>query len=216
MKHIVKEHDPVELVEFKVAENDEWTPEYEALPGDRKRAIHDTLLVEQGHICCYCNRRIRRDSSHIEHWHPQTLPPEQLALEYGNMLASCQRELDPGEPLRCGMKKGDWFDPPRMVSPLDCDCEARFRFTADGTIRPASDDDIAAGETILRLGLDLPNLNASRREAIGAILDDLDVLSTEELRTLAQRILVRDEYSLFSEYCIAVAQVLEGLIPTDD
>ncbi|MFH1919545.1 MAG: retron system putative HNH endonuclease [Planctomycetota bacterium] len=213
MKYIVKGEEPTELAAFKVSDDENWIPQYAALPGDKKRRIHSALLTEQGYICCYFIRRIDAGSSHIDHWQPQSVPPEELAIEYGNMLESCQREVDPGEPLRCGKLKENWYDPDRMVSPLEEDCEERFRFTANGDILSADGDDVAAEETIKRLGLDLPVVIASRREAIGAIVDDLDEFSSHELRTLTRNILVRREDGSFHEYCVAVAYVVRGLIP---
>lgn len=213
MKYIVKGDEPNELAAFKVSDDPNWIPEYAALPGAKKRAVHSALLSEQGQICCYCMRRIDQNSSHIEHWQPRSVPPAELALEYTNMLASCQRELRPGEPRRCGSLKDNWYDPEQMVAPLDRACEERFRFPADGNIRPAVDNDSAADETIRRLGLCLPVAVASRREAIGAIIDDLDDLSSNDLRTLAHDILVRDDSGSFAEYCVAIAYVLRSLIP---
>ena len=211
MKYIVKGDEPEELATFKVSDDPNWLPEYAALPGDKKQAIHSALLKEQGQLCCYCMRRIDQDSSHIEHWQPQSASRD-LAIEYTNMLASCQRELERREPHRCGILKDNWYDPGQMVSPLEQDCEERFRFTGNGNILPAVDNDSAADETIKRLGLDLPITVTSRREAIGAIIDALDDLSPSDLRTLARDILVRDGSGLFAEYCVAIAYVLRSLI----
>ena len=212
MKHIVKGEEPGELAALKASDDPNWMPIYRDLDGDRKRAVHGALLAEQGQLCCYCMRHIDQNSSHIEHLQPQVVFRD-LVLDYTNMLASCQRTLDAGEPRRCGTRKGDWYDPKRIVSPLEHDCEERFCFTANGDIYPAVEDDSAANETIGRLGLDLPVLNASRREAIGAIIDTLDELSSDDLRTLADEILVRDNDGLFAEYCVAIVYVLRSLIP---
>lgn len=209
MKYIVKGEEPEELAAFKVSGDPNWIPEYSALPGKKKQAVHSALLKEQGQLCCYCMQRIDQKSSHIEHWQPQSVPPD-LALEYTNMLASCQRELEPDEPLTCGKRKGNWYDPKRMVSPLEHNCEERFHFTASGHIHPAVDNDLAADETIRRLELNL--LYKFRQEAIGAMIDDSDDLSSNDLKTLAHDILVRDDSGLFAEYCVAIAYILRSLI----
>ena len=85
--------------------------------------------------------------------------------------------------------------------------------TANGDIYPAVEDDSAANETISRLGLNLSVLNASRKAAIRAIVDDLDELSSDDLRTLADEFLARDNDGLFAEYCVAIVYVLRSLIP---
>lgn len=159
MKHIVKNPEPSGLGAFKAKANPDWQPSFDAMSGTLKRTLHDALVNEQGWICCYCNQRIDRSSSHIEHLRPGSRFPAD-DLTYENLLASCPRDDQPGEPLHCGKLKGDWFDASRLISPLQPDCETRFRFTADGEVRPA-DGDPAAQETVQRLGLNLRNSNDS-------------------------------------------------------
>ncbi|NEP57986.1 MAG: TIGR02646 family protein [Symploca sp. SIO2G7] len=74
------------------------------------------------------------DSCHIEHLKPQEKFP-QLALDYNNLLASCQaeRSKNPPPPLRCGYKKDNWYDEKLFVSPLQPDCESFFRYTLPNT-----------------------------------------------------------------------------------
>ena len=211
MKFISKGPEPEELIAFKIAGDEDWPPEYGGLPGDKKRAIHDALLDDQGHICCYCMRRVHRDSSHIEHWIPQS-KDERSALDYENMLTSCQREVAPGEPLTRGQKKGNWYDPATMVSPLTNECEDRFRFTAAGDIVAVTGDE-ASAQTVSRLGLDLPGVVAGRREAIGAVIDGLEEMSLDDLRALSRGILERDERGEFAEYCVAIVHIVRALIP---
>ena len=110
------------------------------------------------------------------------------------------------------MKKGSWFDAGLMVSPLEDGCEKRFRFTADGRIHALNRGDRAAAEMIKRLGLCIPVTIAGRREAIGAIVDSLDELDSKDLSALASQIVSRDNNNEFHEYCVAIANVIDGLI----
>jgi len=53
-----------------------------------------------------------------EHLYPEK------ALDFYNMLCSCQNKLKKGEPRHCGNLKGDDELP---ISPLDEDCERYFK-----------------------------------------------------------------------------------------
>ncbi len=63
MKQIVKGQEPRSLVEHRASNGS-----YENLP---KNEVRESLLEEQGHICCYCMKRI-----------PQKLKPEEIAKNY--------------------------------------------------------------------------------------------------------------------------------------
>jgi uncharacterized protein (TIGR02646 family) len=173
MKYITKGQEPIIFTEWKNLENDDWAPTYEALQGDEKRAVINALKEEQGYICCYCERRIETNDFHVEHLKPQgeNLFPENQ-LDYDNLLCSCQRDVQRGEPLHCGNSKGSWHDEELLVSPLSLDCEAQFKYTFDGYIEPAIDNDIAASTTIDRLKLKIDKLNTLRKKAIEPFIDD--------------------------------------------
>lgn len=212
MKLITKNPEPQELLDFKAKANDDWQPTYGGLSGALKRLLHQRLLEEQGCLCCYCGRRVDPASSHIEHFRPQT-PFDQYQLAYDNLFASCQRETQPGEPLHCGKLKNDWFDPLLLISPLQPDCETRFRFTADGGIHPAQVAYTAATETREHLGLNISKLQRLRAGAIDAVINDLPSLTDEDLRRLTVALMQRDAAGKFPEFCLPVVFVLRGLLP---
>ncbi len=141
------------------------------------------MLYEQGYICCYCERRIEQENSHIEHFKPRSRFPEE-ELVYKNMLVSCQLALKPKEPRHCGMLKGEWYDEQWLVSPLTAACETRFRYTADGRVYPSLDSDEAASVTIEKLGLDIDKLRAFRRGVIAALLENSDDLEQEDYQKM--------------------------------
>jgi len=39
--------------------------DYDSLYNPEKRAVHNSLLSEQGYICCYCCRSVEQSNSHI-------------------------------------------------------------------------------------------------------------------------------------------------------
>jgi uncharacterized protein (TIGR02646 family) len=197
MKFIVKGPEPQEFTDWKALENEHWQPTYKDLSGQPKRAVEEALRKEQGNLCCYCERGLRDGDFHIEHFQPQSdeaVDP----LDFSNLLCSCQNQLKKGEPRHCGNLKDDWYSPELLISPLDFGCEQRFSFTGDGEIQPASADDVAATETIKRLGLNIPKLQDFRTKAIEPFLDE--GLSAEELGVFVAGYLKRDEAGQFQEF----------------
>ncbi|MEO5339622.1 MAG: TIGR02646 family protein [Magnetococcus sp. MYC-9] len=172
MKHIDKADEPAPFADWK-RQNIPLGMGYGELHGDVKNGLHAALMREQGWICCYCERRITQADSHIEHFCPQRgddACPKQ-DLDYRNLLCSCQlpHAPVPKEPRHCGVLKGQWFSS-ALISPMDVDCEGRFRFAADGSVYPA-DNDRDAKMTIERLGLDIDKLRKLRASALQALED---------------------------------------------
>lgn len=197
MKYIIKCSEPQAFTDWKALANEDWQPGYDNLSGKPKEALKDALMEEQGCLCCYCERRLTIEDSHVEHLRPQsdlTVDP----LDFANMLCSCQNLLNKGDPRHCGNLKGDWFDTLLLVSPLDSDCENRFSFTGNGAIKPLLPTDTAATETIKRLGLNIPKLNALRTSAIEPFLED--TLNEDELRRFVSGYLEKDENNLYGEF----------------
>ncbi|MBV0934797.1 retron system putative HNH endonuclease [Marinobacterium weihaiense] len=209
MKPIIKGTEPAELTAWKALENEDWSPTYDDLSGAEKRAVKTALMQEQGYICCYCERRLSEQDSHIEHFQPQSdaaVDP----LDYSNLLCSCQNQLEKGEPRHCGNLKGDWFDEHLLVSPMDSDCEQRFKFTGDGNIYPAPDDE-AADVTITKLGLDLPKLVSMRAAAIEPFLSE--ELSNDELALFVDGYLQQSESGQYSPFWTTIRSLFPGLTP---
>lgn len=207
MKRIVKQGEPPSFTDWKSLANPDWQPTYDDLSGDEKREVKAALMDEQGHICCYCERRLIDSDSHIEHFQPQSDPAVD-PLDFDNLLCSCQNQIKKGEPRHCGNLKDQWFDPVLLVSPLDPDCEARFAHTGDGRIKPASGCDPGAVETIQRLGLDLPKLNALREKAIEPFLDDQ--ISEKDMRMFVSGYLKRDAQGRYGEFWTTISYLFGG------
>ncbi len=197
MKHIVKNQNTPVFDQWRI-DNLHLQITYEnGFQGEPKKDVKNSLLKEQGYICCYCERRLTEDDSHIEHFKPQSNPSVD-GLDYTNMLCSCQDKLKPGEPRHCGILKGNWFDNNLLISPLDNGCEGRFIYTGDGEIKPATESDVPATKTIEKLGLNIPKLNDMRKNAIKPFLDEnLDEL---EFSQFVRGYLIKNSDGKFEEF----------------
>jgi uncharacterized protein (TIGR02646 family) len=187
MKRVIKGTEPASFIQWKALESDEWKPSYSILRNPEKRVLHESLLREQGFVCCYCGNKIALDTSHIEHFRPQN-PFAHLDLEFTNLHASCQGETEEPKPAHCGHNKGNRFSEHSHISPLEEDCERQFRYTLIGEIESACAD-TSAKNMIDLLALDISFLNNRRKEKLGGIFDDdfLADFSVEELEAIIQR-----------------------------
>lgn len=213
MKFIQKGPEPQEFLEWKNQANDDWKPTYSDLGGSVKKALKNGLMLDQGFLCCYCEAELTVDESHIEHFRPQS-DPHVDALDYSNLLCSCQNNLKKGEPLHCGNLKGDWFDSELLISPLDPNCETRFSFTADGHIQAAETDDEPAKETIKKLGLNIPELRDLRSNAIEPFLliEGDEEIVLEDMQALVKGYLQPSEDGKFSEFWTTIRYLFGGYV----
>ncbi len=209
MKHITKQPEPRALSGWKALANTNWQPTYADLSGETKKAVKQALMKEQGYLCCYCERRLTENDSHIEHFRPQS-EPSANPLDYTNLLCSCQDQIKKGEPRHCGNLKGDWFDVQLLVSPLDSDCEMRFSHRGDGAIQPRVATDRAAMTTIKKLGLDIPKLNSLRAQAIEPFLEV--GLSEEELQQFVSGYLSQDNEGRFGPFWTTICYLFGDLV----
>jgi len=210
MKFIQKGIEPVELSEWKALANEDWQPDWENLQNPQKAAVYKALLNEQGYICCYCEQRIDKSTSHIEHFKPRETYPE-LSLVYDNFLCSCPgwkegKSTDPQE--HCGASKANWFDENLMVSPLESECEKYFQYTQVGEIRPnyaAPEQKAKAAEaTIEHCKLNHAILLKMRDET----LDGLDDLTQDEALQLIKSYQQRDSKGQYQPFCTAIIYFL--------
>lgn len=212
MKRIIKNLEPEALSNWKHSDDPGWNPSWAALPSAIKRSLRDALLIEQGYLCCYCETGIIENDCHIEHLRPQKKFPD-LDIDYQNLLASCQpgdNENEKPEPRHCGHKKDRWFVQDLMISPLSPDCETRFRYTGAGDIYPDDENDLAARETISRLGLNIDLLRAQRHKAIRAMR--IDDLTNQDIQQLIFHINERDEDGRFLPFCQVIQNFLQNYI----
>jgi uncharacterized protein (TIGR02646 family) len=197
VKYILKQGEPQAFTDWKRRPR---TYERFKKSAPIKAVVKESLMQEQGYLCCYYERRLTIEDSHIEHFQPQK-DPSVDPLDYANLLCSCQKDLAPGEPRHCGNAKGSCAAAV-LVSPLDKTCESRFAFTADGFIKSAQDTDMIAQNTIKHLQLDIPKLRALRRGAIAPFLDA--DLSEADLKAFVKGYLAKSGTGALGEFWTTV------------
>lgn len=208
MKYIKKGESPQSLEEYKKTEG----ASYKDLNKNHtwiKREIKNSLITEQGGICCYCGTRIEQTDSVIEHFKPKArdLFPE-LQLEYSNLLASCfggqiDKRTNRRFPLCCdASKKYRVIE----VSPTDPDCESCFKYDDEGNIYGTTPE---ARHAIQILNLNNEVQKNRRRAAIQAysnLPEETDW--QDEIRFLS----ARDRNGLYQPYCFAAIYYIKNFL----
>ena len=205
MRHIIKTSPPKEFLEYLK------TPgvSFDGLSGEPKKALRQRLLEDQGYICCYCGRRINNDkNTRIEHIKSQKNYSE-LALDFNNMLASCdggeedrEGRVEPKHKPHCDSKKENEDIP---ITPLDAEIESVLSFFEDGTVKGKGE----IGKELVRvLGLDDKFLNTERRNAI----EQYELKAPENLESELTRLRQKDNGGCFDEFCFVLEQYVMDLI----
>jgi len=215
MKHIQKTDVPHEYMAWCRRVRGTPTEDFRSLQNPEKASLHEALLQEQGWLCAYTMRRVGNDSSHIEHIKPESLCRLAQAgsdLDYENLVACFPRDgMEEG--YRYGaQKKGDWWanDGHDFVSPLQPNCETRFRFDLDGKIEAVGNHP-AAVNTIRVLALDHPSLTEDRKRVILEYVfgeTGADPLSKAQALRSINMILQRDGRYRFFEFCVAIRHAI--------
>lgn len=212
MKRIYKNDEPQEILQWKskFKNKNGRVPRYsdlnevENLP--HKIFLKNSLISEQGHICCYCCKPIDTKNSHIEHIRPKERDEYRaISLEYENLLASCQGYHDREE--NCGHSKDNAFNEELFVSPLEENCESLFEFSDRGKIK-AADGNERAAYTIEILNLDTEQLNAARTEAMW-VSGAMDELTEDECRRLLDKFQSVDERGRYAGFSDAIVYQLK-------
>jgi uncharacterized protein (TIGR02646 family) len=168
MKSIQKGREPNSLIEYRAGQTQPYSKnvfDYFA----HKDELRESLLQEQGYLCCYCMRRIAASTMKIEHWASQSQYRES-ALSYDNLLGACYGgEGKPFAAQHCDTHKGNT---PLTLNPVQVgDCERLIRYTASGEILsdvPQIDTDL--NET---LNLNLGWLKMNRAAIVRAVIEGL-------------------------------------------
>ena len=207
MKYIQKGKEPQIFSEWKAKQRPLGVnyADYEYLSNPERKAVHISLLSEQGYICCYCCKRVEQNNSHIEHLDPQSKTDAELSVDYTNMLASCGR--DTNWPEYCGNKKQNISI---GVSPLQANCEEFFSYSSSGEILPTTNN-LAhpkdAQTTIEVLGLNHYDLTQGRIQALEALQG---IMTQEEAELLAQVCQQMNAQGRYQPFCNAVLYFLKN------
>lgn len=201
MRYIQKGAEPQEFIDWKTLANKNWQPTYADLSGNVKEAVYQSLLNEQGYICCYCERELIENDYHIEHLNPQRLHAGD-DLDYTNFICSCLNQTTRGDPLHCGKLKDNKII---SVHPLQSDCQSKFTYTFTGEIDGVDQD---TKDTIKNLGLNIDKLNAMRKEALSPFLsDDID---TDELKTFVAGYVSLSHNGKRNAFCSMIEYLFNG------
>lgn len=235
MKKIVKNPQPELLIKWfkeERRENRDVSYEYgfKAVSiienGEKKNLytiVKESLLDEQGFLCCYTGKRIDLDSSHIEHLKPQSISKENRNagipdfddVNYQNLLAAFPKKMLETDVLT-GQKKHTECefgaearkDEVLPITPLDDNCEEKFSFNEFGEIKPTNNEDEDAIQTIKLLDLDNPRLKDERKNVIDAILLT-EYLTEANVRRNAENAFERDGNRRFKPYCFVIKLACE-------
>jgi uncharacterized protein (TIGR02646 family) len=145
--------------------------------------LRANLLSEQGHICCYCMKRIpqkiEKDGTvsyemKVEHYKCQD-NHSALQLNYSNLLGACTgNEGNPKKLQTCDTKKGNTVITinPILANP---NCEMQVKYLSNGEIH--SDDPIIENELIEVLNLNMQTLVDGRREVFETVQKKVEIES---------------------------------------
>lgn len=172
MKHIKKNKEPEAFTKWVKKNSKKSWDEFVREGGEIKGVLNNTLLEEQGYLCCYCECRV--DSYHIDHFKPKGKFPKER-FSYSNLHISCTTQ---GEKARCGHKKLEEFSND-LISPLEEDCALHFSYTTTGKIVGL---DQRGEETIRICNLNSQALTDMRKVLIDSFLFYDDNLREEEIK----------------------------------
>lgn len=145
--------------------------DYDGLRDPAKRELRNSLVSEQGYICCYCMKRLASATEQyvkIEHFRDQRHFPE-LQLTYSNLFGACLgNEGMPGHLQTCDTRKADKeliINPTSLVP----NCNDLFKYNAEGEISSINDD-VAINRAINEvLNLNMQTLKEARSQVYLAV-----------------------------------------------
>ncbi len=201
MKHIVKGSEPESLTIHCGKEHSNYDNYRD------KDVLRNSLIDEQGSICCYCMQRINKLGMKIEHWASQKKYPAKQ-LEYNNLLASCDGGEGYSKHLQhCDTRKGE---DDITINPADKahNCEDFIFYGSGGNIY--SNDNQINKDLDKTLNLNLQTLCNNRKAVLDGLIDGLRRQRPDGTwtRMFLQREIEawekRNQDGEFQEYCMVV------------
>jgi uncharacterized protein (TIGR02646 family) len=193
-----------------------------------KLQLKQSLLEDQGYLCCYCNRLLIFDPSsdqtsventlptEVEHLAAVTLQPKR-ALDYTNLMVSCdggrldpsgkQKKNVPEKHLTCNAARAS---KPLNVTPEQPDCEVRVQYALNGE---AFGIDSKADDTVALLNLNLKSLVKIRKEVIEGWIYELRYIDSgyisrsKAIQCIQQ--LQEKHNGRFSPFSSAIIQIIQ-------
>ncbi|NOQ37241.1 MAG: TIGR02646 family protein [Methylococcaceae bacterium] len=239
MKYIIKSSSPSEfeawkneyqLTETELSQNYSLEGEKDNIwgkfSGEIKTKVKESLLSEQGFICCYCQQRVELSKQTIiEHFIARDIEPTMM-FNYDNILVCCdggderrteekkeKRPKSKRTPLYCDRKKAN---KKLLVNPLDELCESHFSYSFNFDPKKPKVEithlSPEGEESIQQLNLNIPHLDILRgAEIAGFIFDEHgDVLPDEDIQELFS-VIKQKQNNKFQPFCIVLESVLKKL-----
>jgi uncharacterized protein (TIGR02646 family) len=207
MKKIIKQSEPRSLVEHRSQTNANYDNYSE------KDKLRESLLKEQGYICCYCMSRITSEQMKIEHWQPQTKYASQQ-LDYRNLLGACMGNQGARpQNQHCDTRKGDGEI---TINPIEGDknCENLIKYRPDGKIYS---DDVSVNHDLNEtLNLNLGFLKKNRKDALDVVIRKLDekfsnkTWATITVQREIDKLNTKDENGFYDVYCQVIVSYLKS------
>ncbi|KAM3091558.1 retron system putative HNH endonuclease [Phormidesmis sp. 146-35] len=208
MRHIQKQQEPEVLTKWR-QDRKNRNKTWKNFNPPVKQAVRQSLLQEQGYICCYCEMRIGTLTCRIDHLVPRSVD-RSLWFDYYNLLASCPGEDEvEKKPVFCEQQRGNRLLP---VSPLQEECIQAFGFRENGEVfaKDQSGNKEAVEQTIEILGLNVTALKRQRSAAIQGFLgEDFDTLSLEVQQKLLYQLDRLNSNNQYEPFCSAITFVLK-------
>jgi uncharacterized protein (TIGR02646 family) len=207
MKKIIKQSEPRSLVKHRSQAN----ANYDNYPDKEK--LRESLLKEQGYICCYCMSRIKLDEMKIEHWQPQTKYISRQ-LDYRNLLGACigNQGARP-QNQHCDTRKGD---SEITINPIEGDksCENLIKYRPDGKIYS---DDVSVNHDLNEtLNLNLSFLKKNRNDALFLVIRKLNekfpnkTWAKISVQKEIEKLITKDENGFYDAYCQFIVSYLKS------
>lgn len=132
MIKIVKNNQPNSLVTHKKSGGN-----YDNIPKETKKELRESLINEQGYVCCYCLKRIPENKAELHHTKIEHFKCQvnytHLDLEYSNLHLACKGNAGQSEKLQtCDTAKAnkDIFS----FSLIDNSLNGNIHYAKDGTV----------------------------------------------------------------------------------
>lgn len=184
-----------------------------------KNAVKQSLLDEQGFICCYCQQHVELDeNTTIEHFVARENDATMM-FDYDNIFACCnggQEERTKQKleviPKYCGHARDNSSI---TINPLDEDCEIHFSYSFNPDSLEVSIEGLSENgqDTIEKLNLNTPKLRTLRGETVaGFIFDENgDYISNKDANIIASQIKTQKVNNQFEPFCVVLEYILKNL-----
>jgi uncharacterized protein (TIGR02646 family) len=205
MRTILKSQEPDSFRAWKNLENADWMPSWNDLQNPEKIELLERLISDQKGICCYCECRISPKNSHIEHLAPRSVSVD-LQLDFLNLVVSCLRETEKGQPLTCGKARGDW-NGNGYLNPCTPAAKDEIIYLMDGKVS-ASNPPYEA--FIWKLNLN-SRLKVDGRLAAASVIIEDEALTEVDVKQLLTNMLEQDEFPEYVSFLAAAANEYFGI-----